>query len=142
MSVSFSENLGDDPNAAGALVERTLDASSLAGASTIYVAFRHHDVTDEFVINFDDVVVSDGTLGINEQSAQNFTHYINNNTLMLEATTAIDNVRIFNILGQQVTTQKVAAQNAEVNVASFKVGVYLAQVQIEGQTKTFKFVKK
>lgn len=54
-TVQFSETY-DDPANAGTQYSRTLDVSSLAG-QTIYVAFRHHDVTDMDYISIDDVVV-------------------------------------------------------------------------------------
>ncbi|WP_121667064.1 T9SS type A sorting domain-containing protein [Mesonia aquimarina] len=85
---------------------------------------------------------TESTAGVDAVNENTFKHYINNNVLTVEANTAIENIRIFNILGQQVATQKIAAQQTEVNVASFKPGVYLAQVQVEGKVKTFKFVKK
>jgi len=46
VTISFSENIGDDPWARGTFVPRSLDLSSLAGATTLYIAFRHHDSTD------------------------------------------------------------------------------------------------
>lgn len=54
-AVKFSETY-DDPADAGTQYTRSLDVSSFAG-QTIYVAFRHHDVTDMDYISIDDVVV-------------------------------------------------------------------------------------
>lgn len=54
--VTFSE-VYDDPANAGTSYLRTLDVSSLAG-QTIYVAFRHHDVTDNDFISIDDIRVA------------------------------------------------------------------------------------
>ena len=44
-------------------MNRSLDLTALAG-STVYVAFRHHNVSDQFRINLDDIVVQ--TLPPNE----------------------------------------------------------------------------
>lgn len=54
--VAFSETY-NDPADAGTQYLRTLDVSSLVG-QTIYVAFRHHDVTDKDFISIDDVTVA------------------------------------------------------------------------------------
>ncbi len=54
-SVQFSETY-DDPANLGTQYNRTLDVTSFAG-QTIYVAFRHHNVTDMDYISIDDVVV-------------------------------------------------------------------------------------
>ncbi|UOE40068.1 GEVED domain-containing protein [Chryseobacterium suipulveris] len=53
--VTFSETY-NDPNNAGTQYSRTLDVSSFVG-QTIYVAFRHHNVTDMDFISIDDVEV-------------------------------------------------------------------------------------
>ncbi|GGG54769.1 T9SS-dependent choice-of-anchor J family protein [Epilithonimonas arachidiradicis] len=53
--VKFTETY-DDPENLGRQYSRTLDVSSFAG-QTIYVAFRHHNVTDMDYISIDDVVV-------------------------------------------------------------------------------------
>lgn len=54
--VTFSE-VYEDPADAGTQYSRLLDVSSLVG-QTIYVAFRHHDITDMDFISIDDVKVS------------------------------------------------------------------------------------
>lgn len=41
----------------GEYVLRSLDVSALSGESDVYIAFRHHDVTDQFRLNIDDVTV-------------------------------------------------------------------------------------
>lgn len=56
--VSFTENIGDDPAGRGGFAYRSLDITSLAGEATVYVAFRHHDVSDQFILNIDNVEVS------------------------------------------------------------------------------------
>ena len=53
--VTFTETY-DDPADAGTQYTRSLDVSSFAG-QTIYVAFRHHAVTDMDYISIDDVMV-------------------------------------------------------------------------------------
>ncbi len=54
-SVSFSETVGTSSG----YMTRVLDLSSFAGESSVYVAFRHHNCTDMFYLNIDDVEVSD-----------------------------------------------------------------------------------
>lgn len=51
-STSFNEIIGTS----AAYVDRNLDVTSFVG-QTIYVAFRHHNVSDQFRLNIDDVVV-------------------------------------------------------------------------------------
>lgn len=60
--VKFSETY-DDPDNTGTQYNRALDVSSFVG-ETIYVAFRHHDVTDMDYISIDDVAVKAAPVAI------------------------------------------------------------------------------
>lgn len=140
ITVSFTENLGDDPAAAGELVSRTVDLSSLDGATTLYIAFRHHDVSDQFIINFDDVMLS-GVLSVEDNVTDSFKHFVANGQLNLSANTAMERVALYNMLGQEVVSQKLARNNETVNIAGLQSGVYIATVSIEGASKTFRIVK-
>ncbi|MCF6306569.1 MAG: choice-of-anchor J domain-containing protein [Flavobacteriaceae bacterium] len=142
ITVSFNEDLGDDPLAAGAYVSRNLDVSALDGATSVYIAVRHHDVTDQFVINFDNISL-DGILSVGDNAFQGFNYFIDSNSILnLSASTSLENVEIFNLLGQQVVSQKLSNTNETVNIASFETGIYIAKVSIDGQYKSFKFIKK
>lgn len=51
---SFNEVVG---GTGGEYVSRSLDVTALSGESDVYIAFRHHNVSDEFRLNIDDVSV-------------------------------------------------------------------------------------
>jgi len=53
-SVTFNEVIGTS----NGYESRMLDLSSFVGESSVYIAFRHHNVSDMFVLNIDDIVVS------------------------------------------------------------------------------------
>lgn len=53
-AVTFTEVIGET---GGEYVLRSLDVSSLNGESEVFIAFRHHDVTNQLGINIDDVNV-------------------------------------------------------------------------------------
>jgi hypothetical protein len=140
VTVSFTENLGDDPAAAGELVPRNVDLSSLDGATTLYIAFRHHDVSDQFIINFDDVVLS-GVLGVNDNSLEGFKFFVSNHQLNLSAKTTMTQVAIYNMLGQEVISQKLASNKETVIISGLQSGIYIVNVSVEGASKTFRIVK-
>jgi hypothetical protein len=137
-TVSFNE-IYDDPDNLGTQYERTLDVSSLAG-ETIYVAFRHHDVTDMDYLSIDDVTVS-GVLAVGTNEFKGFKYFVANGQLNLSATTAMERVAIYNMLGQEVVSQKLANTNETVTISGLQSGVYIATVSIEGASKTFRIVK-
>lgn len=140
VTVSFTEDLGNDPAAAGELVPRNVDLSSLDGATTLYIAFRHHDVSDQFIINFDNVMLS-GVLGVEDNALAGFNYFVANNQLTLSANTSMEKVALYNMLGQQVVSQKLSNNKETVELSGLQSGVYIATVSIEGASKTFKIVK-
>jgi len=140
VTVSYTENIGTDPDAAGELVARSLDASSLDGATSVYIAIRHHDSSDEFIINFDDIVLT-GVLGVDDNALVGFKHFVSNNILNLTSKTSMENVSLYNMLGQEVLSQKLSSNTENINLSGLQSGVYIATVSIEGATKSFKIVK-
>lgn len=140
VTVSFTENLGDDPAAAGELVPRNVDLSTLDGASTLYIAFRHHDTSDQFIINFDDVILN-GVLGVNDNSLEGFNYFIANNQLNLSAKTSMTQVAIYNILGQEVVSKKLASNKEVISISELQSGIYIVNVSVDGASKSFKIVK-
>lgn len=82
-------------------------------------------------------------LGLGESTFVGFSHFVDaNNMLNLKAATSMDNVVLYNVLGQEVLTQKLSSTNESISLVSFETGIYIATVSIEGQTKSFKVVKR
>lgn len=86
----------------------------------------------------------DGTLSTDENTISGFKMFPNpaNNELNLSASRNIENVAVFNMLGQKVLEQQVGANSQAINVSNLKTGAYLMQVTADGQTGTYKFVKQ
>ena len=137
-TVTFTE-VYDDPNDEGTQYERSLDLSSLSG-ETVYLAFRHHNVTDMDYLSIDDVTIS-GVLAVGTNEFKDFNHFIANNNLNLSANTSMEKVALYNMLGQQVVSQKLNSNNETVSLSGLQSGVYIATVSIDGASKSFKIVK-
>lgn len=138
-SVTFNE-VYDDPDDLGTQYDRTLDLTSLAG-ETVYVAFRHHDVTDQDFLSIDDVMVS-GVLAVGTNEFKEFNYFVANNQLNLSANTSMEKVVLHNLLGQEVTAQNLSNNTEIINLSALQSGVYLATVTIDGASKTVKIIKK
>ena len=118
----------------------TIDASAFDG-QMVYLTFRHFDSVDINSVLLDDITV-DGILGLTDESFNSFNYYINaNSQLVLSASTSLENVQLYNLLGQQVVSQRLSTTNETVNIASLDSGIYIVKVNIEGRTKSFKIVK-
>ncbi|MGY0393407.1 choice-of-anchor J domain-containing protein [Bizionia sp. KMM 8389] len=128
ITVSFNEDLGDDINAAGNLVERSLNASALNGATTVYIAFRHHDVTDQFMINFDDVSLSGTLLSTDEFALNAIQIFAANDVVTLSNIKSEANYRISTISGQAVLNGNTRLATEKINVSNLASGIYIIEV--------------
>ncbi len=113
------------------------------------IAFRY-SVTDagpsgtnSNIIGIDRVVV-DEALSIADSNINGFNYFYTPATknLTLTANDALSSINIFNVLGQEVVAQKLSATNEVINLSSLKNGVYIANVSANGQTTTFKLIKR
>ena len=120
--------------ATGTMTEYTASLNAYAG-QTVYIAFRHYNVTDMFRLNLDDVEVYCGT-GISENENTTFTIFPNPATTSIKVTGEGEAV-ISNILGQTVTSATVNGSE-EINVSNLESGVYF--INMNGVSK--KFIKK
>lgn len=120
----------------------TLDISDLAGEPEVYIAFRHYDCVDADFLSIDDVTVdAESILAVSDQNFSGFNYFVANNQLNLSANTSMEKVALYNMLGQQVVSQKLGNNNEVVELAGLQSGVYIATVSIDGASKSFKIVK-
>ena len=85
---------------------------------------------------------TEGEMSVDDFKNESLTHYVSNGLLNINAEQQLNKVTLYSILGSQVASQEVNNTNATIEISNLQAGVYLAQVQVEGKTKTFKFVKK
>ena len=135
----------DEVGGEAAWATRTLDVTALAG-NTVYIAFRHHNSSNQYSINIDDVsITTSSTLGTEDFSSENFHSFYNADTKTLVLSSAnkpIQSVQIYSILGQNILTEKLMQSEGNLNLSSLKTGVYIARVNIDGSEKSIKFIKR
>jgi hypothetical protein len=61
--------------------------------------------------------------------------------LTINATQPIENIIIYNIMGQKVTSYK-GLKNNKIDVSPFPKGFYILTAQINGNIKSLKFLKE
>jgi hypothetical protein len=119
--------------------EYSYDLSDYEG-QMVYLAI-HYVAQDSFVFQMDDFLVQGNILSIEDNLFNNFNHYITNNELFMIASTSLENIQLYNLLGQQVLTKTLSNTNETINIASLDTGIYIAKVSIQGKSKSFKIVK-
>ena len=80
----------------------------------------------------------------NFEASTAFSYYPNpvNNTLSLRGVKDIQNVAVYNMLGQEVLRTAPNTVNSDVDMSGLQSGTYFVKVMIENATKTIKIIKK
>lgn len=134
----------DEVGGEGNFVTRTLDISPLAG-NMVYFAFRHHNSSNQWVINIDDVFISTALLGIDDLQKDSFKQYYDiasHNLTLKSNTSALNEIELYNILGQRVLNKNLSNSEESINLSYLKNGIYIGKVRIDNQIQSFKFIKK
>lgn len=116
-------------------IVRSVDISAFDDMANVYVAIRHHDCTDWFLLAVDDVTVT-GTpasgVGIIENTlvASAYPNPANSelNITMSENATS---VAVISMDGKVVASQEVNGTSTTINVANLNAGVYFYEVTAE-----------
>lgn len=123
----------------GDQIQYTVDLSSYAGQN-IYIAFRHYEITDMFVLALDLVEVTTGTTGIEDINVTaNVYPNPASDVVNVNAAAQINDIELYNIAGQKVSTFNVNNTSAQINVAELANGIYFLKINTENGMVTKKF---
>ena len=88
-------------------------------------------------------ILNAGDLGANENTIEGFSYYPNptDETLNLSSVDRIENVVIYNLLGQQVLSQDINAMSTALTISSLTTGTYLMKVTVNGQEGVCRIIK-
>jgi hypothetical protein len=89
-------------------------------------------------------VWSQNALSINDFELSSFNYYPNpvNDKLSLRAQNTIQNVSVYNMLGQEVIRTSPNMSSDELDMSNLESGAYFVQVTIQGVTETIRVIKK
>lgn len=123
---------------------KTVDISSFAGQS-VFVTFRHHDVTDMDYLSLDDVTVKAEVLGVADMNAAKVSVYPNpaKDEFKLNLSAAYNSakteVTVTDLTGKKVKT---FAAGESYNVSDLGKGVYILTITDGVNKFTQKLIKK
>lgn len=126
--------------AAAGTLNRQADISGMAGQSQVYIAFRHYDVTDEFVMFVDDIQVFN-TAEVVENDPVSVGVYPNPavTEINFSSTEEIQLIQVMNYDGKLVMT----GTANKLNVSELTDGMYLYQATLaNGRVAQGTFMKK
>jgi hypothetical protein len=86
----------------------------------------------------------DTTLGSNSFDTKNFVAYPNpiKDILNLSYKTAISNVKVINLLGQEVVNAKANTNDVKVDMSALNAGVYMVNVTVDDTVHSIKVIKE
>lgn len=144
ITISFNESLANDASAHGAQQPRLLEGLEMFDdVDTVYIAFRHHDSSDEFAINFTNVSLT-GTdiLGTDKHYVEGFAHFVNGKNLTIRAEENISSLNVYNVIGQSIYSSTPNNNLVTATLDNLNKGMYIGEITVEGVKKSFKFVIK
>jgi len=119
-----------------------LALTGLASGSTIYVRVWEFlgDETEPFAISAHNATLSTSAF----ENEKTFTYFPNpvKNELTLKAQSNIQNVSVFNMLGQEVLRATPNALESNLNTNELSQGAYFVQVTINNTTETVRIIKQ
>lgn len=86
----------------------------------------------------------DNTLGLEDAPFEDLSIYPNpsRGTLNIAAKNVIENIEIYNILGQLIMKVSVNDLQTRLNISHFQAGSYVAKINIDGQQGSYLFIKE
>ena len=141
-SIFYNETIVSGGDACGAWGDRSFDISAASG-TLAYIGFRHHNVSNLFVLNIDNLSVTSESLGVNNINEVEVNYNYNKTTKVVTINSPnilLSNLIVYNVLGQ-VVTQKSSNRNSEtINMSSFGKGVYIVKVFSENGSNTIRLI--
>ena len=128
-----------EPTQSKTWVKHSRSLTGFAGMD-IYIAFRHHDVTDMFWLIIDDIkIISGNHAGIEDANAAKVDFYPSVVTDKLYISQEVNEVSVVDVNGRIVMNDK---NTRMVDMTNLSSGVYFVRVITEEGTTTQKIVKK
>jgi Secretion system C-terminal sorting domain len=133
-----------DDNVTGPAQEE-INVTGLTAGNTYYVRIFYWWPATTPDGNFTVKIWSSEALSNNEFDTENaFRYYPNpvNNELNLRAQNTIENVSVYNMLGQEVLRVVPNTNSSTINISALQTGAYFIRVTINGVTETKQIIKR
>jgi hypothetical protein len=136
----FAE-VGCADDVSGSNFRAELDITGLSGEYYVQIDGGGTDVGNFDVGFYDLTTLSNDTV---EQAPATLSYFPNpvKDKLTLKAQQNIQNVSVFNMLGQEVMRTEMNVQRGDLDMSSLQAGPYFVKVNINGNVETLRIIKK
>lgn len=139
-TIVFEETFG--AKAQATWQQKTVNLGSYAGQQ-VYVAIRHFNCSDMFILDVDDITITNATVvgnSIEENNSEVSVYPIPaNNVVNVNAISNISNVEVYTISGQKVGDFTANGTTTSINTESLSAGMYLMKINTENGVINKKF---
>jgi hypothetical protein len=135
----------DTPRNTGANQTKILDVSEYLNDAFAIRFIYDDEGSRAWGVGIDNYTLTNNTVaGIEEFADIDFKYYPNPvaNFLKLNSKENIEEINIYNILGQEVLHKNISARSAQIDLSNLPVGAYIAHVQIDSRVGTIKILKQ
>ncbi len=121
-----------------------IQATGLTVGDTYYTRIYQYGTATTTGKSFNVKIWSPEILSVDDFNNNGFTYFPNpvKNTLQLNAQSNIQNVSVFNILGQEVLRTAPNRIDSELDMSSLQTGAYFVKVTINDRTETVRVIKQ
>jgi|GEM_PF-816990 len=117
---------------------------TVSGTYFFAVKVNENSTSNPFYIAFDDFSVEGSTLGNPSFETGKFKAYPNpvNDILNVSYAENINNIEVYNLLGQKVITKTINASKGQLDMSDLPAGSYLVKIMAGNQVQTLKIIKE
>ncbi len=141
LAASKCGETGFPPSVATSLLSVGDSFTSTDPSGQLTVRFRSDDIVTKAGWS---ATVSCAVLAVDNVNASKFSYYPNptSGILNISASGKIENVEVYNMVGQKVMTLSPKSDRSEINMSSLPKGVYLVKALVNGKVVTNKVIKQ
>ncbi|HPE19613.1 MAG TPA: choice-of-anchor J domain-containing protein, partial [Tenuifilaceae bacterium] len=113
-------------------VQKEIDLTEYKG-NVVYIAFRHHDVTNMNQISLDDINVFATGIGVETEALANLVAYPNpfSDYITVKSETKVSRVIVTNLIGQTIMNLRMDGTEGMISTSNLPRGIYL--ITFEGE---------
>jgi len=119
-----------------------MPAGNVYNQIVIFPDFQSRE--DDFDVYFDNIVFGTQTMSAGKPAELKISMFPNpvKDVLSLNCKGTIESIALYNMLGQEVGKTAPGANTAQVNVSNLQKGVYIANIVVNGQLTSQRFIKE
>ena len=143
-AAGMTTELADYPTVDSSVPVNDMQTFTAPADGVYYIGFQAYSDADKFYLHLDNIAVDVALSVGNFENENAFTYFPNpvKNTLTLNAQNTIEQVAMYNMLGQEVLRATPNTVDSELDMSQLQTGAYFVKVTIANITQTIRVIKQ